>query len=98
LRSRVRPSEKKIDSGELTVWGAHAARVLASAARRSLRRFPNFPCNLRPNFRLYISNRNHTKHANNNPASTKKGTTMNRLVHFENLNTNMKQKFFETYS
>jgi hypothetical protein len=38
--------------------------------RRVFKRFPNFPCNLRPNFRLYISNCNHT---NNNPASTKKG-------------------------
>jgi hypothetical protein len=24
-------------------------------------RFSHFPCNLRPNFRLYIGNRNHTK-------------------------------------
>jgi hypothetical protein len=41
---------------------------------RVFKRFPNFPCYLRPNFRLYISNSNHTKHANKQPASTKKGS------------------------
>ena len=47
------------------------------------RRFPQFPRNLKPNFRLYISNRKHRKHANNNPASTQKGRTMNPLTQFK---------------
>jgi hypothetical protein len=49
------------------------------------KRFPHFPCNLRPNFRLYISNHNDTKHANNNPASTKKGRKMNPLTQFKKI-------------
>ena len=47
--------------------------------RRVFKRFPNFPCNLRPNFRLYICN------CNNNPASTKKGKTMNPLTQFKKI-------------
>src|SRR5205823_12949971 len=49
--------------------------------RRIFKRFPHFPRNLRPNFRLYICcNCN-----NNKPASTKKGTTMNPLTHFRKI-------------
>jgi hypothetical protein len=50
-----------------------------------LKRFPYFPRNLTPNFRLYISNGNHTKHANNNSASKKKGRTMTPLTPFKRI-------------